>query len=93
MTLDERIDHLMGCLPYTKKTSGGVKGFEQVLRQMFQQAVRDQRYACAEAVMTVAGDSNNPWMIDKDAAHSAVMNASLTSAPNVTAVEGTTTTG
>lgn len=76
-TVDERVEDLMQQLPYANKTAGGVVGFRRVLRLALLEIARDQRHGCAEAVMGVAGDNNNPWMIDKDAAHAAVMNTRI----------------
>lgn len=73
--INERLQRLMRQLPYANKTAGGVKGFEELLRLALLETARDQRHACAEAVLAVEGDNNNPWMIDRDAAHSAAMNA------------------
>jgi hypothetical protein len=75
--IDERVTVLMGQLPYANKTKGGVGGFEGLVRLALLETARDQRHLCAEAVLLVAGDSNNPWMIDRDAAQQAVLNADI----------------
>lgn len=76
MTVDERVLDLMAHLPYTTK-SGGVVQFRERLRLALLETTKDQRHACTEAIMAVTGDSDNPWLIDKDAAHLAVMNSEI----------------
>lgn len=76
MTVDEQLEDLMAHLPYATK-SGGVVQFRERLRLALLENAKDQRHACTEAVMAVTGDNNNPWLIDKDAAHLAIMNSEI----------------
>jgi len=73
MTIDERVDL------FTRTLHAGTKHAVLIVnyRLTLLEVARDQRHACAEATMAVEGDSNNPWMIDKDAAHAAVMNTEI----------------
>lgn len=73
MTIDDRINELMGCLPYANKTEGGVKGFEQILRLAFVHVARDQRHACVEALK----EANPHPMWSVEAQSQAVMNATI----------------
>jgi hypothetical protein len=78
MTLEERLNDLMANLPYQSKTAGGLKGFRERLRLALLEVARDQRHACAEAVMATQhagpGVGVTVW---KDEAHAAAMNAGL----------------
>lgn len=77
-TVEQQVGDLMATLPYLHVSEGGVKGFEKRLRLAMLEVSRDQRHACAEAIMAgTTPDKNNPWMIDKDDAHGAVMNAEI----------------
>jgi hypothetical protein len=72
--IDERVTVLMRQLPYANKTEGGVRGFEGLVRLVLLETARDQRHACAEALLAI---DRNAWSLD--AAHSAVMNATVAS--------------
>lgn len=75
MTIDERVTDLMKVILTTAGVPQGE--FKEKLRLSLLEVARDQRHVCAEGVNGVEGDSNNPWMIDREIAHSAVMNANL----------------
>lgn len=74
VTTNERVDELMANLPYVRKTAG-VDVFRERLRQSILEAMRDQRHACAEAVLAT-GTTHH--LIDKCDAHQRVMNATVT---------------
>ena len=76
MTIDEQVDGLIPKVMRIVGMSGGV-GLSELLRTALLEVARDQRNVCGESVFAVKGDTNNPWMIDKDRAYSAVMNATL----------------
>lgn len=72
MTLDEKLDGLMGVFP-NNASAMVLRGW---LKMRLLETARDQRHACAEAVNNVRpvspfGEQDRIW---KDAAHQAVMN-------------------
>ena len=74
MTIDERVECFMARLKAGAKHDDLANDYRLSLLEV----ARDQRHACAEAVMAITQcDVNNPWMVDKDIAHHAVMNAPL----------------
>lgn len=77
MDIEERLNDLMSRLPYLHKTIGGVKGFRERLRLALNEVARDQRHACADAIMDVER-CHGEHCDCKDRSHQAVMNATLT---------------
>lgn len=77
MTADERLEDLMAHLPYVTKSGGAVQ-FRERLRFALLETSKDQRHACAEAVLRckrgrLLSDSDD--LIRLNEAHQAVMNA------------------
>lgn len=47
------------------------------IRAALLEIAKDQRHACAEAVRIATGCENNPFLVDKDSAIDAVLNAEI----------------
>lgn len=73
MTIDERVEAFMSM----RNAESGM--FRRMLKQTLLEAARDQRHVCAEAVAGLENANlyNRPETVGKDAAHQAVMNASI----------------
>ena len=77
MTIDERLERLIDRVPVLSLPDSDVEGHRSFLKNALLAVARDQRAACAENVMTVTGDFNNPRLIDKESAQQAVLNATI----------------
>lgn len=81
MTIDERVEDLIAKLPCAVMTSATApSNFRKRLQLALLEVARDQRAACAEAVLAVSnvGSTGNIYTaIEAGAAHAAVMNANL----------------
>lgn len=74
MTIDEQVDYLTRCLAHMRGKAGKsyereVETFQVELRLKLKEVARDQRHACAEAVLQVDRFAQK--------AHQAVMNAEI----------------